>query len=487
MNSGWQYRAASIVGVALLTAAIVVVVNSEMVQLWLGMMPVLSRLPPDPPGGAEYLIEVGLTVVIVTGALHPLYKPRPRRILDIVMSTHKRVFAAVFALATIGYFDYTYKLPRLTLVVTTPILLVLLPIWLVWLRRPETDSQRTIIVGDDFEQIARITQENDFSLLGYLCPTPALIVSGQDSVGRRGSETSTVSDGGHEAIGIDRLGGLSRLEDTLVEYDIDTVILAFVETDRAEFFGALDVCYDHGVAVKMHQARADTVLTTTAEPEGSLIDVAIEPWDIQEYMLKRAFDVVFAAGGLLILTPVIVMIAVAIKIDSPGPVLYQQHRTATFGETFSIYKFRSMIPDAETETGVKLSEEDSGGVDPRVTHVGQFLRATHLDEIPQLLSILRGNMSVVGPRPERPEIDMKINTTEVDWSKRWFIKPGLTGLAQINGATGHEPKTKLQYDIQYVREQSFIYDMKIVIRQIWIVISDVISIIFNRSPEDSNR
>ena len=483
MNSGWQYRAASIVGVALLTAVAVVVVNSGTVQSWLGMMPVLSRLPPDPPGGAEYLIEVGLTVLAVTGALLPLYKPRPRRILDIVMSAHKRVFAAVFALATIGYFDYTYKLPRLTLVATTPILLVLLPTWLVWLRRAETDSQRTIIVGDDFEQIARITQESNLSLLGYLCPTPTLAVSSGSDIGRGGSKTSVVSDGGYEAIGIDRLGGLSRLEETLVGYDIDTVVLAFAETDRAEFFGALDVCYDHGITAKMHQARADTVLTATAEPEESLVDIAVEPWDIQEYILKRVFDVVFAASGLFVLMPVIMMIAVAIKLDSPGPVLYQQDRTATFGEMFSVYKFRSMIPDAEAETGVKLSEEDTGGVDPRVTRVGRFRRATHLDEIPQLWSILRGDMSVVGPRPE---IDMEIKTSEVDWSKRWFIQPGLTRLAQINDATGHELRAKIQYDIQYIHEQSFIYDMKIVIRQIWMVILDAVSIMFSRSEENSN-
>jgi lipopolysaccharide/colanic/teichoic acid biosynthesis glycosyltransferase len=88
-------------------------------------------------------------------------------------------------------------------------------------------------------------------------------------------------------------------------------------------------------------------------------------------------------------------------------------------------------------------------------------------------------MSVVGPRPERPEIDMEIKTTEVDWSKRWFIKPGLTGLAQINDATGHEPRAKLRYDIQYVREQSFIYDMKIVIRQIWMVILDIVNMMHN--------
>ena len=238
--------------------------------------------------------------------------------------------------------------------------------------------------------------------------------------------------------------------------------------------------------MKIHQAHANTVLTTTTEPRGSLAEIAIEPLDLQEYILKRTFDVFFAASGLFVLIPVIVVIAVAIKLDSPGPVLYQQDRTATFGEMFSIYKFRSMIPDAEAETGVKLSEEDTGGIDPRVTQVGRVLRATHLYEIPQLWSILRGDMSVVGPRPERPEIDMKIKTAEVDWSKRWFIKPGLTGLAQINEVTGHEPRAKLRYDIQYVREQSFIYDMKIVIRQIWMVILDAVSVVFGRSGKDSD-
>ena len=478
MNSGWQYRAASIVGVALLTAAAVVVVNSGTVQTWLGMMPVLSRLPPDPPGGAEYLIEVGLTVLAVTGALLPLYKPRPRRILDILMSAHKRVFAAVFALATIGYFDYTYKLPRLTLVVMTPILLVLLPTWLVWLRQPDTDSQRTIIVGDDFEQIARITQESDLSLLGYLCPTPTLAVSSGNDLSRGGSEISVVSDGGYEAIGIDRLGGLSRLEDILVKYDIDTVVLAFAETDRAEFFGALDVCYDHGITAKMHQSRADTVLTATADPEEPLVDVAIEPWDIQEYVLKRVFDVVFAASGLFILMPVIMIIVVAIKLEDGGSVLYKQKRTAVFGDTFPLFKFRTMVPDRESVTPVEDTQND------RITRVGSILRQTHLDEIPQLWSILRGDMSVVGPRAVWTEEEHIIEHKTQMWRKRWFVKPGLTGLAQINGASSVNPGTKLNYDLRYVREQSFSSDIKIVTRQLWKVGVDMINTVLQRGSSD---
>jgi lipopolysaccharide/colanic/teichoic acid biosynthesis glycosyltransferase len=131
---------------------------------------------------------------------------------------------------------------------------------------------------------------------------------------------------------------------------------------------------------------------------------------------------------------------------NPAPPVY---------DTFTVYKFRSMVPDAEAETGVKLSEEDAGGVDPRVTRVRKVLRRTHLDELPQLWSILMGDMSVVGPRPERPEPDADIERDVEDWPSRWFVKPGLTGLAQINDATGHEPDRKLRYDLEYIRKQSF--------------------------------
>ncbi|KPN29350.1 putative UDP-glucose lipid carrier transferase [Halolamina pelagica] len=102
-----------------------------------------------------------------------------------------------------------------------------------------------------------------------------------------------------------------------------------------------------------------------------------------------------------------------------------------------------------------------------MTRVGRLLRQTHLDEIPQLWAVLKGDMSAVGPRPERPELDSDIETGVVDWQKRWFVKPGLTGLAQVNDVTGAEPEMKLRYDLQYVKQQSFTFDMKLVIRQVW--------------------
>jgi len=260
------------------------------------------------------------------------------------------------------------------------------------------------------------------------------------------------------------------------------VCLAFRDADRGEFFGTLDLCHKHGVEAKVHRDYADDVLTSSGDVE-TLASVDVEPWDPQDYLFKRLFDIGFAAVGLLGLAPIIGMIAVAVKLDSSGPIFYKQHRTAAFGETFSVYKFRSMVTDAEAETGVKISDEDAGGVDPRVTRVGRLLRKTHMDEIPQLWSILKGDMSVVGPRPERPEIDTDIQTDGIDWSKRWFIKPGLTGLAQINNVTGREPEQKLRYDIKYVRKQSLSYDILVVIRQIWMVLTDVIAVSRGKDPE----
>jgi lipopolysaccharide/colanic/teichoic acid biosynthesis glycosyltransferase len=373
----------------------------------------------------------------------------------------------VFALAAIGYFDYTYRLPRQTLLAVTPLLLVVLPTWLVWIRqRPNSDADRAIIVGDDPDEIQRLADDVDVTLIGYLCPTNML------ARGTEHGSLGVVADGGG-TIGPTYLGGLSRIEDVIVERQVDTVILAFERTDRGEFFGTLDACYENGVAAKVHRDQADSVLTTAGDID-TLVDVEIEPWDVQDYVLKRVFDVIFATVGLLVLTPVIGAIALAIKLDDGGSILYKQRRTAVFGETFDVYKFRSMVENAEAKTGATISDEDAGGVDPRVTRVGRILRKTHLDEVPQLWSVLIGEMSVVGPRPERPELDSDIQTGVVEWRKRWFVKPGLTGPAQVNEITGAEPEKKIRYDLQYVKQQSLLFDIKIVIRQVWKVGEDIV-------------
>uniref|UniRef100_UPI003EC030E6 sugar transferase n=1 Tax=Halobaculum sp. EA56 TaxID=3421648 RepID=UPI003EC030E6 len=150
-----------------------------------------------------------------------------------------------------------------------------------------------------------------------------------------------------------------------------------------------------------------------------------------------------------------------------GSVLYKQERTAVFGETFDVYKFRSMVPEGDSPVPVDDEENE------RITRAGRVLRRTHLDEIPQLWSVLRGDMSVVGPRAVWTDEERLLENESEMWRKRWFVKPGLTGLAQIRDVSSLDPEAKLRYDLKYVGEQSFWLDLKIVTRQVWKVLVDV--------------
>lgn len=472
MPTGWRYRIASISGVAALTAGAVTVANHPLVQQGAVSVPIVDRLPPTTLTNGDLSLALVTTLVIVLGACTPLFKPQPRRRLDMLSVAEKRVLLAVVALAAIGYFDYTYRLPRTTLVILGAVLAVSLPAWFVLIRgRPDEDAERVVIIGDDPEIIEDVLETVELPVIGYVSPpSPQYVASDFEPLGAPDGgqiiQPSYLSD-------LECLGGLSRLREVLVSYDVDTAVLAFSQPDRAEFFGALDTCYEHGVDAKVHRSHADTVLTGETATD-DLVSVELEPWDWQDYALKRAFDVCFASIAVVALAPVMALIAVAVKLDSPGPVLYSQQRTATFGETFTVYKFRSMFTDAESQTGPMISEEDAGGVDPRVSRVGRILRETHLDELPQLFSILAGDMSVVGPRPERPELDADMQSDAGAWRRRWFVNPGLTGLAQINEVTGVDPEEKLRYDVAYIRKQSFWFDLKILVRQLWMVAVDAV-------------
>lgn len=480
MASGWRYRSESVLGTLLITAIALTVANTALLQGFVTTrVPVIAKLSAEHLSNGRLLLVYFTSLVVLLAAMAPLFKPRPRRILDTVLVVQKRVLIGLLALATIGYFDYSYRLPRATLIIFGSVVLVVLPTFFVGIRRSPDEDGPTIIVGDDPSAMADLYESIDGNVKGYVAPPLGnrRFLSDGGQMGERAIRGGSLDE--H----LPRLGGLSRLDEVLLEYDVATAHLGFSSSDRSEFFGALDACHEHGVGAKVHRDHVDNVLIDNLG-DGPIVNVEMEPLDFQDYLMKRVFDVVFATVGLLVLLPLIGIIVIAIKLDSRGPVLYKQSRTAEFGDTFSVYKFRSMIPDAEAATGAKLSDEDAGDEDPRVTRVGKVLRQTHLDEIPQLWSILVGDMSTVGPRPERPEWDPEMKSTAVEWRKRWFVKPGLTGLAQINDVTGFEPVEKLRYDIEYIRRQSFWFDVKIVIRQIWMVAGDVLKhVLPGSSPE----
>jgi len=478
MTSGWRYRIASVGGTIGLVVTAVVAANHPAVQSLLRSVPVIGGLPLDPAGGMELAFEAATTVLVALAVLTPLFKPRPRRILDTASLAAERTLLATVTLAAVGYFDYTYRLPRATLLFTTAFLLATLPVLFVTIRRrPREKGGRTILVGDDPVAMADILDVIEGTVVGYVSPPGT--TRELDVATDPGAQTALgLTDGGGRIAELPSLGGLSRLGEVLVEHDVDTVALAFSEPDRAEFFGALDTCFDHGVAAKVHRKHADSVLTS-GFGQGELVDVELEPWDPQDHLLKRAFDIVFAGVGLLVLSPVMLGIAAAIKLEDGGSVLYEQERTAAFGDTFDVYKFRSMH-----ETDADDTEPVSDDGNDRITRVGRFIRRTHLDETPQLWSILVGDMSVVGPRAAWTGEETHLEAETEDWRKRWFVKPGLTGLAQINGATSLDPEAKLRYDVEYIRRQSFWFDLKIVVRQVWMVLIDLVRTVAGRPLED---
>ncbi|WP_265112366.1 sugar transferase [Halosolutus halophilus] len=475
MTTGWKYRVVSTLGAILLTVGAVLVANHQIAQWWFTTyVPLFNRLDVTVLGGESLYWTITLSVLAVAGSLVPLYKPQPRRVLDIVFLAQKRVLVGGLALATLGYFEWSYRLPRATLVMTIGLLAVVIPPWFVWIRRrPTSDPERTLVVGDDPAQIEQIAPSIPASTLGFLSPS---IGAGDE---RASGEPA--SDGGISIDDADitsrettttlpRIGGLSRLGDLLVKYDVDTVVLAFQRADRAEFFGALNACHEHGVDAKVHREYTDDVLVSTDEVS-ELVDVNLEPWDPVDHLFKRAFDVIFALVGVTLLAPLILGVAVAIKLNSSGPVLYSQERTRGFGDTFVVYKFRTMAPDEESTVPTEDHEND------RITGVGRTLRKTHLDELPQLWSILIGQMSVVGPRAAWVDEEQLVEQDTPTWRKRWFVKPGLTGLAQINDAKSTDPSTKLRYDLEYIRRQSIWFDLKIVIRQLWKVFEDIYEVV----------
>jgi exopolysaccharide biosynthesis polyprenyl glycosylphosphotransferase len=208
------------------------------------------------------------------------------------------------------------------------------------------------------------------------------------------------------------------------------------------------------------------------------VDLIDEEWFLRsnihlsrrfQSLIKRGLDIILSLVGLVLLAPLFPFIYALIRLSSWGPAFYIQTRSGQFGRPFNIYKFRTMSMNAE-QNGAQWAAKN----DARVTPIGYLLRKTRLDEVPQFLNILKGDMSFVGPRPERPEMVREIEKEVPFFTFRCWARPGLTGLAQIRygyGATIKEAKQKLQYDLFYIKNWSILLDLKIILRTLATVMS----------------
>ena len=198
-----------------------------------------------------------------------------------------------------------------------------------------------------------------------------------------------------------------------------------------------------------------------------LIEVVTDPLAGAASGMKRVFDLVVGIPLFVLALPVMLVVAALVRVSSPGPVLYTQERVGKDGRNFTMVKFRTMRADAERGTGPVLAAEN----DPRVTFLGRFLRATRLDELPQLWNLLCGDMSFVGPRPERPEFVAQYVQDIQGYGERFRVRPGLTGYAQVNGEYHTSPTTKLKYDLAYIHNHSLWLDLKIMSETVKVILT----------------
>ncbi len=346
-------------------------------------------------------------------------------------------------------------LPRLTPVLFLLIATVAVALWRqVMARQLEADRwRRRIVVVGHGEAAATLIREvrqelADTEVLGFVPAANGDRAGGLDGV---------------------PLVDLHELPDGSVA---DEIVVTTPDPLPRQLVADLVSCHAHGIRVRSLSAfyeesfgRVPVTLLGQRWFPAPLTDPGGLPtlWEI----VKRGIDLAVACAGLIILAILIAPVALAIRLDSRGPVFFRQQRLGRSGTSFWIIKFRSMVPDAE-KTGPSLAVDN----DPRVTRVGRVLRRLRLDELPQVLNVLRGEMSVVGPRPERLELIEELEREIPHYRARLSVKPGLTGWAQVNfgyGATINEMRQKLELDLYYVRHKSFWLDLLIILRTIGVV------------------
>ncbi|MFP6662794.1 MAG: exopolysaccharide biosynthesis polyprenyl glycosylphosphotransferase [Deltaproteobacteria bacterium] len=268
------------------------------------------------------------------------------------------------------------------------------------------------------------------------------------------------------------LGNMLDLERATRAGKIDQVILAPAPSWKDEILeGVLRATkgpQTPGVAVvpSVHELLVGR-LTSLSIEDVPLIEVVRDPASGFGFTLKPVLDLVLASVLLLVALPLLAVAAVAIRASSHGPIIFRQRRVGEGGREFLIYKLRTMRQGAEDGIGAVLAEPD----DARVVGIGGFLRSTRIDEIPQLLNVLNGTMSLVGPRPERPELVEDLVREIPGYAERWLVKPGLSGLAQVRGEYHTAPAYKLKYDLAYIHNHSVLLDLRIMAETMRVILT----------------
>jgi exopolysaccharide biosynthesis polyprenyl glycosylphosphotransferase len=312
-----------------------------------------------------------------------------------------------------------------------------------WRHRTGRDLDRVLIAGNG--ELARAVVERmkahrelGFRIVGYL---------------RNGDAT--------EIPGLHCFGSIDTAEQVIEENAIDHVFVALPHASSETMVALLDRLVRSTVSIHVVPDLLQfMVLRSRVEdidglPTINLSETRLDGWSL---LVKRAFDLLVAAIAIVLFAPVMLAIALAIWLEDRGPILYRQVRMGLDGKSFEIFKFRSMRVGAEKETGAKWAERD----DPRRTKVGRWIRAWSLDELPQLFNVLVGDMSLVGPRPERPQFVQQFRAEFPHYMLRHKVRAGITGWAQVHGWRGNTSiRMRIEHDLYYIENWSLMLDLKI--------------------------
>lgn len=319
--------------------------------------------------------------------------------------------------------------------------------------------RRTLIVGWGKKSWALVEELKKFPALGY--NIIGFIAESQDEAKTNDHYKS-----------IPLLGNIQKIDQLIEESKAQEVILALKGNTREKALDIMAQCNGATVKFKIVPDMYDIVIgqMRTNQIYGlPLIDIEPRYMPAWEQQVKRLMDIFFSAIVLIGFLPVWGLIAIIIKLESQGPALYKQERVGLNGKKFMIYKFRSMVQDAESKSGPQWATKE----DPRITRLGKLLRKARIDEIPQFINILAGEMSLIGPRPERPFFVDQFKKEIPFYARRLKVKPGLTGWAQIKGGYDtsiENVKEKLQFDLFYLENMSLRMDMKVIFNTIYIML-----------------
>lgn len=349
-------------------------------------------------------------------------------------------------------------LPRLFILYYAITSIILITVWRTW--RPfligwTYQPRRAMVVGSGWAarailEVLETEAKNEYEVVG--------VVSHPSTHAEIDQTVTVLRDG-------------KLLAATAESLNASEIILAYGSEMPGDMFQGLMDAYEQGYTITpmpilYEQVTGRVPIEHVSESSWMIVlpietNLLFNPYP----MLKRLMDITLSLIGSLIFALMLPLIALAVTLDSPGPIFYRQERVGKGGRTFKILKLRTMIPEAEKVSGPQWAADN----DPRITRTGKFLRKTRLDEVPQLINVLRGDMSLVGPRPERPFFVEKLSQNIPFYRTRNIIKPGVTGWAQVKynyGNSVEDALVKLQYDLYYIRHQSIILDALIMLRTI---------------------